>query len=58
MMKDSSSFLQVFKICLFDYNDEIEFEKTQEDMINTYAIDDCSWLDSIYKLKKKKGNML
>ena len=57
-MKDSSSFLQVFKICLFDYNDEIEFEKTQEDMINTYAIDDCSWLDSIYKLKKKKGNML
>ena len=58
-MKDGSSFLQVFKICLFAYNDEIEFEKTWEDMIDTYAIHNCSWLDSIYKLKKKKkGNML
>ena len=52
-MKDGSSFLQVFKIYTFDYNDEIEFEKTWEDMIDTYAIHDRSWLDSIYKLKRK-----
>ena len=52
-MKDGSSFLQVFKTCMFEFNDEIEFEKIWEDMIDTYAIHDCSWLDSIYKLKRK-----
>ena len=53
LMKDVSSFLQVFKIYTFDYNDKIEFEKTWEDMIDTYAIHDRSWLVSIYKLKRK-----
>ena len=53
LMKDGSSFLQVFKTCMFEFNDEIEFEKIWEDMIDTYAIHDCSWLDSIYKLKRK-----
>ena len=32
---------------------KIEFEKTWEDMIDTYAIHDHSWLDTIYKLKGK-----
>ena len=36
---------------MFEFNDEIEFEKTWEDMIDTYAIHDCSWLDTIYKLR-------
>ena len=53
LMKDGSSFLQVFKTCMFEFNDEIEFEKTWEDMIDTYAIYDRSWLDTIYKLKGK-----
>ena len=53
LMKDGSSFLQVFKIYTFDYNDKIEFEKTWEDMIGTYTIHDRSWLVSIYKLKRK-----
>ena len=48
-----SSFLQVFKTCMFEFNDEIKFEKTWEDMIDTYAIHDRSWLDTIYKLKGK-----
>ena len=52
LMKDGS-FLQVFKTCMFEFNDEIEFEKTWEDMIDTYTIHDRSWLDSIYKLKGK-----
>ena len=38
---------------MFEFNDEIEFEKTWEDMIDTYAIHDRSWLDTIYKLKGK-----
>jgi len=53
LMKDGSSFLQVFKTCMFEFNDEIEFKKTWEDMIDTYTIHDRSWLDSIYKLKRK-----
>ncbi|KAL0012772.1 hypothetical protein SO802_007880 [Lithocarpus litseifolius] len=53
LMKNGSSFLQVFKTCMFEFNDEIEFEKTWEDMIETYAIHDRSWLDTIYKLKGK-----
>ena len=53
LMKDGSSFLQVFKTCMFEFNDEIEFEKTLEDMIDTYVIHDRSWLDTIYKLKGK-----
>ena len=53
LMKDGSSFLQVFKTCMFEFNDEIEFKKTWEDMIDTYAIHDHSWLDSICKLKGK-----
>ena len=57
-MKDDSSFLQVFKTCMSEFNDEIEFdeiefEKIWEDMIDTYAIHDRSWLDNIYKLKEK-----
>ena len=46
-------FLQIFKTSMFEFNDEIEFEKTWEDMIDTYAIHDRSWLDNIYKLKGK-----
>ena len=42
LMKDGFAFLQVFKTCMFDFNDEIEFEKTWEDMIDTYAIHDRS----------------
>ena len=53
LMKDGSSFLQVFKTCMFEFNDEIEFEKTWEDMIDTYAIHDRGLLDIIYKLKGK-----
>ncbi|XP_065628791.1 protein FAR1-RELATED SEQUENCE 5 [Quercus suber] len=53
LMKDGSSFLQVFKTCMLEFNDENEFEKTWEDMIDTYAIHDRSWLDIIYKLKGK-----
>ena len=41
-MKDGFAFLQVFKTCMFDFNDEIEFEKTWEDMIDTYAVHDRS----------------
>ncbi|XP_050242347.1 protein FAR1-RELATED SEQUENCE 7-like [Quercus robur] len=53
LMKDGSSFLQVLKTCMFEFNDETEFEKTWGDMIDTYAIHDRSWLDTIYKLKGK-----
>ena len=53
LIKDGSSFLQVFKTCMFEFNDEIEFEKTWEDMIDTFAIHDHTWLDTIYKLKGK-----
>ena len=53
LIKDGSSFLQVFKTCMFEFNDEIEFEKTWEDMIDTFAIHDRTWLDTIYKLKGK-----
>ncbi len=52
-MKDSSSLVQVFKTCMFEYEDENEFEKSWEEMIDKYATHDCSWLDGIYKLKKK-----
>ena len=52
LMKDGY-FLQIFKTSMFEFNDEIEFEKTWEDMIDTYAIHDRSWLDSIYKWKGK-----
>ena len=37
---------------------KIEFEKTWEDMIDTYAIHDHSWLDTIYKLKGKLAKVL
>ena len=38
---------------MFEYEDENEFEKSWEEMIDKYATHDCSWLDRIYKLKKK-----
>uniref|UniRef100_A0A2N9I6R5 Uncharacterized protein n=1 Tax=Fagus sylvatica TaxID=28930 RepID=A0A2N9I6R5_FAGSY len=53
LMKDGSSLLQVFKTCMFEYEDENEFEKSWEEMIDKYATHDRSWLDGIYKLKKK-----
>jgi zinc finger SWIM domain-containing protein 3 len=53
LMKDGSSLVQVFKTCMFEYEDENEFEKSWEEMIDKYATHDCSWLDGIYKLKKK-----
>jgi zinc finger SWIM domain-containing protein 3 len=53
LMKDGSHLLRDFKSCMFDYEDETEFENAWKKMIQTYNGGSVSWLDGIYKLKKK-----
>lgn len=52
-MKDGSFFFRDFKACMYEYDDESEFEKAWESMIQKYNFADLSWLDGIYKLKMK-----
>jgi zinc finger SWIM domain-containing protein 3 len=53
LMKDGSFFLRDFKDCMFEYEDETEFENAWDKMIQTYNGEHLSWLDGIYKLKTK-----
>jgi zinc finger SWIM domain-containing protein 3 len=53
LMKDGSCFLRDFKTCMFDYEDDTEFENAWVKMIQTYNIENLCWLDGIYKLKTK-----
>ena len=38
---------------MFEYDDEVEFEKAWDEMIQKYDVGSVSWLDNIYKLKTK-----
>ena len=53
LMKDGSSVLRDFKACMYEYEDESEFEEAWDKMIHTYMTKDLSWLNGIYKLKAK-----
>ncbi|XP_059458348.1 protein FAR1-RELATED SEQUENCE 5-like [Corylus avellana] len=53
LMKDGSHFLRDYKSCMFENEDEIEFENAWKKMIQTYNGGLVSWLDGIYKLKTK-----
>ncbi|XP_059437602.1 protein FAR1-RELATED SEQUENCE 5-like [Corylus avellana] len=53
LMKDGSHFLRDFKSCMFEYEDETEFENAWKKMIQRYNGGLVSWLDCMYKLKTK-----
>ena len=43
---------------MFEYEDENEFEKLQEEIIDIYVTHDRSQLDGIYILKEKMGKVI
>ena len=53
LMKNGSHLLRDFKYCMFDYEDETKFENAWKKLIQTYNGVSVSWLEGIYKLKKK-----
>jgi zinc finger SWIM domain-containing protein 3 len=54
-MKNGSHFLRDYKACMFEYEDEAEFQNAWDEMIQQYNVGLVSWLVDIYKLKKKNG---
>jgi len=52
-MKNGSHFLRDFKACMFEYEDEAEFQNAWDEMIQQYNVGLVSWLVGIYKLKTK-----
>jgi zinc finger SWIM domain-containing protein 3 len=52
-MKDVSHFLRDFKACMFEYEEEAEFQNAWDEMIQQYNVGLVSWLVGIYKMKTK-----
>jgi len=53
LMKDGSHFLQDFKKCMYDYEEEIDFENLWRDLLVKYNVEENTWLNSIYQRKEK-----
>ncbi|XP_043717844.1 protein FAR1-RELATED SEQUENCE 5-like [Telopea speciosissima] len=53
LMKEDSHFLRDLKKCIFQYEEEIQFEDGWQILLRNYGIENNSWLQCIYELKYK-----
>ncbi|XP_058731890.1 protein FAR1-RELATED SEQUENCE 5-like [Vicia villosa] len=53
LMKDGSDFLIDFKKCMYDYEDEEQFENGWKTLIERYNVKENTWLQRMYTMKKK-----
>ncbi|XP_043694268.1 protein FAR1-RELATED SEQUENCE 5-like [Telopea speciosissima] len=53
LMKDGSHFLGDLKKCIFQYDEEIQFEDEWQKLLKNYGVENNSWLQRIYGLKYK-----
>ena len=53
LMKDGSHFLCDFKKCMYDCEEEIEFEASWRTLLLDYNVEANTWLNSIYQIKEK-----
>jgi len=54
LMKGGSFMLRDIKKCMYDIDNELDFEKLWFDLINEYNIRDKSWIKTTYTIKKKR----
>ena len=53
LMKDGSHFLTDFKLCMYEYEEEMSFEIAWSELLSKYKVDENAWLRSMYNLKEK-----
>lgn len=53
LMKEESDFLIDFKKCMYDYEDEEQFEDGGKTLIVRYNVKENTWLQRMYATKKK-----
>ncbi|KAL8488238.1 hypothetical protein ACS0TY_024501 [Phlomoides rotata] len=53
LMKDESHFLADFKRCMYGIDDEAQFEESWKILLEQYNIQDHTWIQSTYSIKKK-----
>ncbi|XP_015934769.3 protein FAR1-RELATED SEQUENCE 5-like [Arachis duranensis] len=52
-LKDGSFILRDFKACIYNSEDQFQFQETWDALLQRYKVEDNSWLKSIYKVKEK-----
>ena len=53
MMKNESSFLKDLKACMYQYEEECDFQTAWDKLLVDFNLQDNRWLNSLYKLKEK-----
>ncbi|KAF7824447.1 protein FAR1-RELATED SEQUENCE 5-like [Senna tora] len=53
LMKHESQFLKDFKTCIYEYEDETQFEAAWRRLLIDYNVQENTWLTLIYTLKEK-----
>lgn len=53
IMKNGSNFLRDFKACMFQYEDESDFQIAWDKLLRDYNLKENKWLTNLYKIKEK-----
>ncbi|KAH1232532.1 Protein FAR1-RELATED SEQUENCE 5 [Glycine max] len=53
LMKDGSNFLSDFKKCMYDNEEETNFEASWRTLLLKYNVEENTWLNSTYQIKEK-----
>ncbi|XP_045823346.1 protein FAR1-RELATED SEQUENCE 5-like [Trifolium pratense] len=53
LMKDKSDFIVDFKKCMYDYEDEEQFEEGWRTLLVKYDVKENTWLQRVYTIKEK-----
>ncbi|KAF7824330.1 protein FAR1-RELATED SEQUENCE 5-like [Senna tora] len=53
LMKHGSHFLRDFKACMYEYEEEKEFEEAWSQLLSDYNVHENTWVESVYSLKEK-----
>ncbi|CAL5209436.1 unnamed protein product [Lathyrus oleraceus] len=53
LMKGESHFLSDFKKCMYEYENEDQFDKGWKNLLVTYDVKENTWLKIVYTIKEK-----
>ena len=53
LMKDGSNFLSDLKKCMYDNEEETNFEASWGTLLLKYNVEENTWLTSTYQIKEK-----
>ena len=53
LMKGEFHFLIDFKRCMYEYDEEPQFEEAWSKILSDFGVHDNAWLRSIYNIKEK-----